>query len=223
MQKNILISPSMLSADFLHLQKDIEMINSSDADWLHLDIMDGSFVPNISFGFPVIEMVAKICKKPLDVHYMIVHPEDYIERTARLGAMSMNVHVEACGEHTQEVIDKIHATGMKAAITISPDTPVSAVAPYLSSVHMVLIMSVYPGFGGQSFIEATIDRIKELRKMIDEGGYDVLIEVDGGVQSETAPRIVAAGCDVLVSGSYVFKAKDPHAIIRSMKDIPHAV
>lgn len=212
-----IVSPSLLAADFLHLEKDIEMINRSEADWLHLDIMDGMFVPNISFGFSVLDAIVKILKKPMDVHYMTMHPEDYIERTARLGAMSMNFHVEACGERTADVIRRIHDAGMKAAVTISPDTPVEAVRPYINDVEMVLVMSVYPGFGGQKFIEATIERVHALRRMITECGSKALIEVDGGVDSSTAPRLVEAGCDALVSGSYIFRAQEPLETIESLK------
>lgn len=195
------------------------MINKSDADWLHLDIMDGVFVPNLSFGFSVLEAIAKVLKKPMDVHFMNVNPQDYIERTARLGAASMNFHIEVGKENTALYIRRIHDAGMKAAITISPDTPVEAVRPYLPDVEMVLVMGVYPGFGGQRFIEATIDRVKELRKMIDETNSNVLIEVDGGVQQDTAPRLVEAGADVLVSGSYVFKAQDPYETIKSIREL----
>ncbi|MDE5986114.1 MAG: ribulose-phosphate 3-epimerase [Prevotella sp.] len=212
-----IVSPSLLAADFLHLEKDIEMINRSEADWLHLDIMDGMFVPNISFGFSVLDAVVKVLKKPMDVHYMTMHPEDYIERTARLGAMSMNFHVEACGENTPDVIRRIHYAGMKAAVTISPDTPVEAVRPYIADVEMVLVMSVYPGFGGQKFIEATIERVRALRRMIAECGSKALVEVDGGVDASTAPRLVDAGCDALVSGSYIFRAQDPLETIESLK------
>lgn len=213
----MLVSPSLLAADFLHLSRDIDMINRSTADWLHLDIMDGLFVPNISFGFPVIEAVAKELRKPMDVHFMTMQPELYIERTARLGAMMMNVHVEACKGETASIIRRIHDTGMKAAVTISPDTPVPAVAPYLANVDMVLVMGVYPGFGGQKFIEATTARVAQLRRMIDDCGSGVLIEVDGGVDGRTAPLLAQAGCDVLVSGSYVFKAQDPLATIAALK------
>ncbi|MBQ9093913.1 MAG: ribulose-phosphate 3-epimerase [Prevotella sp.] len=214
-----IVSPSLLAADFLHLEKDIEMINRSEADWLHLDIMDGMFVPNISFGFSVLDAIVKVLKKPMDVHYMTMHPEDYIERTACLGAMSMNFHVEACGERTADVIRRIHDAGMKAAVTISPDTPVEAVRPYINDVEMVLVMSVYPGFGGQKFIEATIERVHALRRMIAECGSKALIEVDGGVDASTAPRLVEAGCDALVSGSYIFRAQEPLETIESLKSL----
>lgn len=214
---SILVSPSLLSADFLHLERDIEMINNSDADWLHLDIMDGVFVPNISFGFPVMEAVAKVCKKPLDVHFMIVHPEQYIERTARLGAMLMNVHLEAC-THLHRTIQEIHQAGMKAGVTLNPSTPVSALEDIIGDVELVLLMSVNPGFGGQKFIPNTINKVSRLRELIARSGSKALIEVDGGVQNETAPRLVEAGADVLVSGSYIFGAENPTEVIKSLKN-----
>ncbi len=214
---SILVSPSLLSADFLHLERDIEMINNSDADWLHLDIMDGVFVPNISFGFPVMEAVAKVCKKPLDVHFMIVHPEQYIERTARLGAMLMNVHLEAC-THLHRTIQEIHQAGMKAGVTLNPSTPVSALEDIIGDVELVLLMSVNPGFGGQKFIPNTINKVSRLRELIARSGSKALVEVDGGVQNETAPRLVKAGADVLVSGSYIFGAENPTEVIKSLKN-----
>ena len=213
-----IVSPSLLSADFLHLEDDVKMINESDAQWIHLDVMDGTFVPNISFGFPVMEAVAKVCTKKLDVHYMIDKPERYIQQTAKLGAMMMNVHIEAT-THLHRTIQAIHNAGMKAGVTLNPSTPVSTLEDIICDVDMVLLMSVNPGFGGQKFIENTINKVKRLRKLIDESVSKALIQIDGGVQAETAPRLVAAGADVLVSGSYVFKAKDPIATIKSLCEL----
>ncbi|MBR6716063.1 MAG: ribulose-phosphate 3-epimerase [Prevotella sp.] len=213
-----LVSPSLLAANFIDLKSDIAMLNKSEADWLHLDVMDGVFVPNISFGFPVLEAVAKICQKPLDVHYMIVHPEHYISQTAKLGAMMMNVHYEAC-THLHRTVQEIHDAGMKAGVTLNPSTPVSVLEDIIQDVDMVLLMSVNPGFGGQKFIENTIQKVKRLRKLIQESSSKALIEVDGGVQEETAPRLVEAGVDVLVSGSYIFKAADPISVIHNLKEL----
>ena len=211
-----LVSPSLLAANFIDLRSDVDMINRSEADWLHMDIMDGVFVPNISFGFPVLEAVAKACTKPFDVHFMIVHPEQYIQRTAKLGAMMMNVHYEAC-THLHRTVQEIHDAGMKAGVTLNPSTPVSVLEDIINDVDMVLLMSVNPGFGGQTFIENTISKVQRLKELIVRSGSKALIEVDGGVQAETAPRLVKAGVDVLVSGSYVFKAADPFQTIKELK------
>ncbi|MBR5804040.1 MAG: ribulose-phosphate 3-epimerase [Bacteroidaceae bacterium] len=210
------IAPSLLAANFSNLQADMDMINRSEADWLHLDIMDGVFVPNISFGFPVLTHVAKLCHKPLDVHLMIVSPEKFIPEVKALGAYMMNVHYEAC-PHLHRVIQQIKEAGMKAGVTLNPATPVALLADIIRDVDMVLLMSVNPGFGGQEFIPHTLEKVRELRALIERTGSSALIEVDGGVNDETAPQLLEAGADVLVAGSYVFKSPTPEDTIHALK------
>lgn len=213
-----IVSPSLLSANFGDLRGDLEMINRSKADWLHLDIMDGVFVPNISFGFPVLKYVAELCSKPLDVHLMIVQPEKFIGRFRDMGAYSLNVHYEAC-THLHRTIHEIKENGMKAAVTLNPSTPVCMLTDIIRDVDMVLLMTVNPGYGGQKFIEHSIDKVRQLRRLIQETGSDALIQVDGGVNFETAPRLVQAGVDVLVSGNTVFSDSDPELAIEKLKQL----
>ncbi len=203
-----MLAPSLLAADFGNLEKEMSWFNQSKADWLHLDIMDGVFVPNISFGFPVLKAVARLCQKPLDVHLMIVQPEKFIGEVKALGAYMMNVHYEAC-PHLHRVLGQIHEAGMKAGVTLNPSTPVCVLEDIIQDADMVLLMSVNPGFGGQKFIEHTIDKVKSLRSLIERTGSHALIEIDGGVNMETGRRLREAGADVLVAGSAVFGASDP--------------
>jgi ribulose-phosphate 3-epimerase len=211
-----LVSPSLLAADFTNLEKEVTMVNNSEADWLHLDIMDGVFVPNISFGFPVIEAVKKIGAKPLDVHLMIVDPDRYLERFCAAGADNLTVQYEAC-THLNRTVAEIHNLGMKASVALNPHTPVLLLKNILPYLDMVLIMTVNPGFGAQSFIIESYNKISELRKMIDEGGYNVLIEVDGGVDTSNAAQLINSGVNVLVAGNSVFGSADPTGTIRKLK------
>ena len=215
---NHLIAPSLLSADFGHLAQDIEMINRSETDWLHLDIMDGVFVPNISFGFPVLKYVADLCQKPLDVHLMIVQPEKFIPEVKALGAMMMNVHYEAC-THLHRVVGAIHDAGMKAGVTLNPSTPVCLLQDIICDVDMVLLMSVNPGFGGQKFIEHSVEKVRKLKELIVRTGSKAIIEVDGGVNLETGRQLKAAGADVLVAGSHIFSAPDPAAACKALSEL----
>lgn len=214
----MLVSPSLLSADFANLSKDIEMINNSEADFLHLDIMDGVFVPNISFGFPVMQAVSKICRKPLDVHLMIVEPHKWVENVKGIGAEIMNVHLEAC-LHLDRTVNSIHEAGMKAGVTLNPATPVSLLVDIIDQLDLVLLMSVNPGFGGQSFISNTIKKVKELKKLRDSSGSKALIEVDGGVNDTTGKLLAEAGADILVAGNYIFKSTDPKERISLLKSL----
>lgn len=218
MTDNKMLAPSLLSADFGNLARDIDIINSSRADWLHIDIMDGVFVPNISFGFPVLEYVKKLSQKPLDVHLMIVEPNKFIEECKNIGAMMMNVHYEAC-THLHRTITAIRQAGMKAGVTLNPHTPVELLEDIVNEVDLVLIMSVNPGFGGQKFIENTYSKVARLRSMIERKGSKALIEVDGGVNLDNAANIYRAGADVLVAGNAVFKAPDISAAIEAFKNL----
>jgi ribulose-phosphate 3-epimerase len=211
-----LIAPSLLSSDFLHLERDIEMINRSEADWFHLDIMDGVFVPNISFGFPVIDKIRQKAAKPLDVHLMIIEPDRYIARFAESGASVISVHYEAC-IHLHRTLFAIRQSGAKAGIVLNPHTPVSLLQDVIRDVDLVLIMSVNPGFGGQKFIERTYTKIRELKKMITGQGSAALIEIDGGVDLQNAKLLVDCGADVLVAGNSVFSSPDPQKVIRQLK------
>ncbi len=213
-----LVSPSLLSADFGNLQRDIEMINTSEADWFHLDIMDGMFVPNISFGFPVIKHIKKYAKKPLDVHLMIVNPDRYIEDFHKVGADILTVHYEACN-HLHRTVQKIKSLGMKAGVSLNPHTPAHLLKNIISDIDLVLIMSVNPGFGGQKFIPNSIEKVKELKQLIIDKKSNALIEVDGGVDNTNAKDLVEAGCDVLVAGSYIFGAKDQMETIKKLKNL----
>ena len=215
---SVIVSPSLLSADFLHLSKDIEMVNRSQADWFHLDIMDGVFVPNISYGLPVVSQIKKMATKPLDVHLMIVQPERYVEAFHKAGADILTVHYEAC-THLHRTIQQIKAQGMKAGVSLNPHTPVSLLEDVIEDIDVVLLMSVNPGFGGQSFIEQTINKVDKLKKLIMESNSHTLIEIDGGVNFETGKRLVNAGADALVAGIFVFNSPDPEANIKGLKEL----
>jgi ribulose-phosphate 3-epimerase len=211
-----LIAPSLLSADFLNLERDIEMINRSEADWFHLDIMDGVFVPNISFGFPVIEKIFRKATKPLDVHLMIIDPDRYIERFVKCGASLISVHYEAC-THLHRTVGAIHQAGIKAGVVLNPHTPVDLLFDIINDLDFVLLMSVNPGFGGQKFIERTYSKIIQLKKLIEDQGSATLIEVDGGVDLQNAHALIDCGADILVAGNSIFSSTDPEGTIRQLK------
>lgn len=212
------VAPSLLAADFLNLSREIEKINASEADFLHLDVMDGVFVPNISFGFPVLKGVAKVCKKPLDVHMMTVEPEKWIANVKELGATIMNVHQEGC-LHLYSTVQHIHQAGMMAGVTLNPATPISTLEDIIPELDLVLLMSVEPGFGGQPFIKHTLDKVRKLKELRDRTGSKAMIEVDGGVNEKTGAELAAAGADVLVAGSYVFGSEKMNDAIRSLKTL----
>lgn len=214
----MLVAPSLLSANFANLQADFEMLNSSNADYLHVDVMDGVFVPNISIGFPVIKAIQRLARKPLDVHMMIVEPQKYISQVRDCGAEIMNVHFEAC-THLNRVVHEIKESGMKAGVTLNPATPVFMLEDIISELDLVLIMSVNPGFGGQAFIENSLNKVGRLRRLIEASGSHALIEVDGGVNEMTGAALSKAGADILVAGSYVFKAPDPMKAIDTLKSL----
>lgn len=216
--KNTIIAPSVLAADFANLQKDAEMLNNSAADWFHIDIMDGVFVPNISFGMPVLEAIQRHAKKPLDVHLMIVQPERYVETFRKLGAEIITVHYEAC-PHLHRNIQQIKDLGCKAGVALNPHTPVNVLEDILHDIDLVLIMSVNPGFGGQKFIEHTYEKVRKLRKMIAARGLNTIIEIDGGVTTANAGGLVEAGADALVAGSFVFNSANPTQTIQDLKNI----
>lgn len=218
MSKNTLIAPSVLAADFANLQRDIEMINNSEADWFHIDIMDGVFVPNISFGIPVLDAISKHAKKTIDVHLMIVDPDRYIKTFADLGSNILTVHYEAC-THLHRTLQAIKAEGMKAGVALNPHTNVSLLEDVIKDIDMVCIMSVNPGFGGQSFIENTYKKVKQLKEIITRNNASTIIEIDGGVTSKNAVQLVEAGADVLVAGNFVFKAENPTETISELKEM----
>lgn len=216
--RNTLIAPSVLSADFANLQRDIEMINSSEADWFHVDIMDGVFVPNISFGMPVLEAISRHATKTVDVHLMIVNPDQYIKTFAQLGANNLTVHYEA-STHLHRTLQAIKAEGMKAGVALNPHTNVALLEDIINDIDLVCLMSVNPGFGGQSFIEKTYDKVRKLKEIITRNGASTLIEIDGGVSDKNALQLVEAGADVLVAGNYVFRANNPVETIASLKNL----
>jgi len=214
----MIVSPSLLSCDFANIQRDVEMLNQSQADWLHIDVMDGVFVPNISFGFPVVQAMYKHARKPLDVHLMIVNPDQYVEEFKNVGAAYLTVHYEAC-THLHRTIQLIKSHGMKAGVALNPHTSVEVLSEIINDLDLVLIMSVNPGFGGQKFIHQAVEKVRKLKRLIQNSGSKALIEVDGGVNHETGKLLAEAGADALVAGSYVFNSENPHKTIEGLKGL----